>query len=80
MIDTHIATQLVTCDPDILGGTPVFAGTRVPVETLVDYLGEGDTLDSFLDDFPTVTREQAQAVLTAAVGALIAQAENSEGK
>ena len=50
-------------DPDILGGTPVFVGTRVPVTALLDYLAGGHTLDDFLDDFPTVTRAQAVAVL-----------------
>ncbi len=50
-------------DKDILGGTPVFVGTRVPVQTLLDYIIGGDNLDEFLDDFPTVRREQALAVL-----------------
>jgi uncharacterized protein (DUF433 family) len=50
-------------DNDILGGTPVFVGTRVPVQTLLDYIIGGDNLDEFLDDFPTVKREQALAVL-----------------
>jgi uncharacterized protein (DUF433 family) len=49
--------------PDVLGGTPVFAGTRVPVQTLIDYLEAGDCLEDFLGDFPTVSREQAIAVL-----------------
>jgi len=49
--------------PDILGGTPVFVGTRVPVKTLMDYLEAGDRLDEFLDHFPSVTREQAIAAL-----------------
>ena len=48
-------------DSEILGGIPVFAGTRVPVQTLIDYLITGETIDSFLDDFPAVTREQAIA-------------------
>ena len=48
---------------DILGGRPVFAGTRVPVETLLDYLAAGERLDDFLIDFPTVTREQTTAAL-----------------
>jgi uncharacterized protein (DUF433 family) len=48
---------------DMLGGTPVFAGTRVPVQTLFDYLEAGDRLDEFLDDFPAVTREHAIKVL-----------------
>jgi uncharacterized protein (DUF433 family) len=54
---------LISKSDDILGGTEVFAGTRVPVQTLFDYLEAGDHLDEFLDDFPTVTREQAVAVL-----------------
>lgn len=74
MLDTHAATELISCDPDILGGTPVFKGTRVPVETLFDYLSEGDPLQVFLDDFPTVTQAQAVAVLAASIEALIAQA------
>lgn len=53
----------VTQSDDVLGGTLVFAGTRVPVQALVDYLAAGDTLDEFLDDFPTVSREQAVQVL-----------------
>ncbi len=48
--------RIIHSDPDILGGTPVFVGTRVPVKTLLDYLEGGDRLDEFLDDFPTVTR------------------------
>ena len=54
-------SQVVHSDPDILGGTPVFVGTRVPVRTLLDYLAAGDSLEEFLDHFPTVTREQAVA-------------------
>lgn len=50
-------------DPDILGGTPVFVGTRVPVKNLFDYLEAGDSLDQFLQSFPSVTREQAVAAL-----------------
>jgi uncharacterized protein (DUF433 family) len=49
---------VITRDPDILAGTPVFAGTRVPVATLIDYLAAGDSIDDFLDGFPTVRREQ----------------------
>lgn len=55
--------DLINRSDDILGGTPVFAGTRVPVQTLFDYLEEGDTLDEFLDDFPAVSREHAIKVL-----------------
>lgn len=54
---------LVQRSKDILGGTPIFSGTRVPVQTLIAYLEEGDTLDEFLDDFPAVTREHAIKVL-----------------
>ena len=57
--------------PDILSGTPVFAGTRVPVKTLIDYLEAGDRLEDFLRDFPTVTREQAVAALEIAKEALL---------
>ena len=56
-------TDLINRSDDILGGTPVFAGTRVPVQTLFDYLEEGDTLDEFLDDFPSASREHAIKVL-----------------
>lgn len=56
-------TAVVHSDAEILGGTPVFVGTRVPVKTLYDYLEAGDTLDEFLNDFPSVTREQAIAAL-----------------
>jgi len=55
--------DLINRSANILGGTPVFAGTRVPVQTLFDYLEEGDSLDEFLDDFPAVSREHAIKVL-----------------
>jgi uncharacterized protein (DUF433 family) len=58
-----IEHPLIVRDPELLGGTPVFAGTRVPVQTLLDYLEAGHALDEFLDDFPTVRREQATALL-----------------
>jgi uncharacterized protein (DUF433 family) len=54
---------LVARDPDIMGGTPVFAGTRVPVQTVLDYLEGGDTIDDFLQGFPSVTRTQVIAFL-----------------
>lgn len=54
---------LITSTPDILGGTPVFRGTRVPVVTLIDYHEGGQTIDEFLDGFPTVTQEQVIAFL-----------------
>jgi uncharacterized protein (DUF433 family) len=55
--------QVIQRDPAILGGTPVFAGTRVPIKTLFDYLEAGDSLEVFLDEFPSVRREQAVAAL-----------------
>jgi uncharacterized protein (DUF433 family) len=64
---------LITSTAERLGGTPVFAGTRVPVQNLLDYLEGGDSLDDFLMDFPSVTREHAVAVLEAAKSALFAQ-------
>lgn len=62
---------LVVRDPEILGGEPVFAGTRVPVKALTDYLEGGDTLDAFLDDFPSVARAQAIEFLETAREKLI---------
>ena len=61
-------------DAEIMGGTPVFVGTRVPVQTFVEYLEAGDPLDEFLVDFPSVTREQAIAVLELAKELLLARA------
>jgi len=57
------ARDLITVDADILGGTPVFKGTRVPVRTLFEYLADSLSLDYFLESFPSVSREQAVAVL-----------------
>ena len=65
---------LITTSPDRLGGTPVFAGTRVPVQTLIDYLEAGDPLEAFLGDFPSVSREHAVAVLELAKSGLLAKA------
>ncbi len=58
--------EIVLVNPDIMHGTPCFAGTRVPVQTLLDYIEEGDTIDAFLADFPTVKREQATGLLALA--------------
>ena len=58
-----IKSSVIHSDPEILGGTPVFVGTRVPVKNLYDYLEAGDPLGEFLADFPSVTREQAVAAL-----------------
>jgi len=55
--------RIITVSPDIMGGTPVFSGTRVPVQTLLDYLEAGESIDDFLEGFPTVTREQLIAFL-----------------
>lgn len=61
---THMnAKDFIEVDPEKMSGTPVFTGTRVPINHLLDYLKAGDSLDTFLTDFPTVTREQALGVL-----------------
>jgi uncharacterized protein (DUF433 family) len=65
---------LIVVDPDIQSGTPVFAGTRVPIQNLFDYIEEGDSLDVFLRQFPSVTREHAVAVLELARVALVPDA------
>ena len=67
--------DVIVRDPEILGGTPVFRGTRVPFKNLLDYLEGGHTLDEFLDEFPTVTREAAIAALEHAKDLVIAQAQ-----
>jgi len=63
--------QVITSDPDLQGGAVVFAGTRVPLKNLIDYLEAGDSLGEFLDDFPSVTRQQAVAALELAQDALV---------
>lgn len=72
-----IQKPVVHSDPEILGGTPVFVGTRVPFQTLLDYLEGSETLDEFLENFPTVTREQAIAALEQAKEALLAHATSA---
>lgn len=67
-------SSVVHSDPEILGGTPVFVGTRVPLQALIDYLEGGHSLETFLDDFPTVSRELAIAALEQAKAHLIADA------
>ncbi|OGO40829.1 MAG: hypothetical protein A2Z04_09950 [Chloroflexi bacterium RBG_16_57_9] len=69
--------QLVVCSKEILGGMPVFRGTRVPIQNLIDYLEAGDNLEEFLEDFPSVSREQAIEVLELAKEALLRQAHAS---
>jgi uncharacterized protein (DUF433 family) len=68
----HVS-DIITVNPEILGNQPVFKGTRVPVESLFDYLESGETLDSFLDNFPTVTKVQAMAVIEIASKLLSSQ-------
>jgi uncharacterized protein (DUF433 family) len=65
---------VVSVDPDIMSGTPVFAGTRVPVRSLLDYLEGGESLDDFLEQFPTVSRQRAIAFLEQASERLLATA------
>jgi len=65
--------HIVHSDPEIVSGTPVFVGTRVPAKALLDYLAGGETIDEFLDDFPGVSREQAIAFLEEAGRALLAR-------
>ena len=69
-----MAQPIVTSSPDILSGTPVFAGTRVPVQALIDYLEGGETIDGFLTGFPTVRREQVVAFLEEATARMISKA------
>jgi uncharacterized protein (DUF433 family) len=71
----NVASSVIIKNPDILGGVPVFANTRVPFQALLDYLEGGETLDEFLDDFPTVTREAAIAALEEAKALVIAHLE-----
>ena len=71
MTERHVIER----SSDILGGAPVFAGTRVPVRTLIDYLRAGNPLDDLLDDFPTVDREQVTAVLELVKAALLARSD-----
>jgi uncharacterized protein (DUF433 family) len=69
-----VIPPIVHSDPEILGGAPVFVGTRVPVRALIDYLSGGQPLAEFLEDFPTVSREQAVAALRLAAQTLVADA------
>lgn len=70
------ATSVVHSDPEILGGTPVFVGTRVPAQTLFDYLEGGETLEEFLRQFPSVSREQASVALEMARDAVLDRARS----
>jgi len=71
---SNTMSHVIHSDPDILGGTPVFIGTRVPIKILLDYLEAGDSLGEFLDHFPSVSREQAVAALELAKEMLTAYA------
>ena len=71
------SVAVIHSDPEILGGTPVFVGTRVPFRNLIDYLERNHSLDEFLDTFPTVSRDQAVAALEAAHEAVIARARSA---
>ena len=66
-----MSSQLITVSPEIMGGTPVFKGTRVPIEFLFEHIEAGETLNDFLDGYPSVTREHAIAVLEAAKAQLL---------
>ena len=69
-----MSRPIISSSPEILGGTPAFVGTRVPVQTLLDYLEAGETIDNFLDGFPTVKREQVIAFLEEAKARIVAAA------
>ncbi len=73
-VESH---SVVHSDPEISGGTPVFRGTRVPVQSLFDYLEGGETLDHFLDQFPSVSKEQALATLDLARDFILARARSA---
>ena len=66
--------KIISCDPDVMSGTPIFAGTRVPVQTRLDYIEGGDSIDVFLGGFPTVKREQVIAFLEEATKRMVATA------
>jgi uncharacterized protein (DUF433 family) len=70
-------TDIVHSDPEILGGTPVFAGTRVPAKTLFEYLESGETLDEFLRQFPSVSRDRALAALEMARDSVLDRARSA---
>ena len=72
-------SKVINSDPKIMGGTPVFRGTRVSVQTLIDYLEAGETISDFLVGFPTVTKEQVIAFLEEAKEKMLADLQNSPG-
>ena len=69
-----MSKPVISCSPEVMGGTPVFSGTRVPVETLLDYLESGESIDDFLAGFPSVNREQVIEFLEQAKDRLVANA------
>ena len=72
-----LATAVVHSDPEILSGAPVFVGTRVPVRTLLDYIKAGDTINEFIEDFPSVTREQVVEFLRQATAAMLSRLQSA---
>jgi uncharacterized protein (DUF433 family) len=74
MDEPEIENLIVAISPDVMGGTAVFSGTRVPIQTLIDYLDGGDSVDDFLEGFPTVTREQVVRFLEEARDRVVAAA------
>ena len=78
MLATATISKTIHSDPEIMGGTPVFVGTRVPARTLFDHLKAGDPLDEFLDGFPSVSREQAVAFMEEAETLLLSQVTGDE--
>ena len=74
MNNERLTPSIIIVSPDVMSGTPVFAGTRVPVQTLIDYLEGGESIDDFLAGFPTVTREQVIAFLEEAKERMLAAA------
>ena len=72
-------SSVISSNPEVMGGTPVFRGTRVPVQTLIDYLEAGESISDFLDGFPTVTKEQVIAFLEEAKERMLAEFQNSPG-
>jgi len=67
--------QIITISPDVMGGTPVFAGTRVPVQTLIEYIKAGESIDAFLEGFPTVKKDQVLQLLDEAKDLVVAQVQ-----
>ncbi len=72
--DGRMKRKIISSDPEVMGGTPCLVGTRVPVQTLLDYLEAGDSIDDFLEGFPTVKREQVIAFLETATEQMVASA------